>query len=61
MNGSAVDDGCRFTSGWVIVVTTDGMLKNLLSFFVEKLDSGALGWVLGGEMVLLTADGGWDD
>lgn len=42
----------------------DGMLKNswLLSFLVEMLDSGAPGWVLGGEMVLLTADGGsWDD
>ncbi len=42
-----------------MVVTTDGMVKCCLSVLVvEMVDSGRPGWVLGGEMVLVAADGG---
>ncbi len=42
----------------MMVVTTDGMAKNLLSLLVEMLESGAPGWDSGGEILLLSADGG---
>ena len=45
-----------------MVVTTDGIVNRWLSVFVVVMvDSGRSGWVLGGEMVLLTADGCVDD
>ena len=40
----------------------DGIVNSWLSVFVVVMvDSGRSGWVLGGEMVLLTADGCVDD
>ena len=47
-------------SGCVMVVTTDGIVKSWLSVpGVVMVDRGGWpGWVLGGEIVLVVADGG---
>ncbi len=45
-----------------MVVTMDGMVKSWLSVpGVVMVDSGGPGWVLGGEIVLVVADGGFEE